>query len=121
MLGQSTYSRAITANVAEIERRLRELERNLERAGGRTAASASAAADEMRDSVASALSSLVERFRGSADSLSRETAKLGDTAAKVGSDTLRRLSQEVEHRPLVVLAVAVGVGFLMGVVSSQRR
>jgi hypothetical protein len=36
-------------------------------------------------------------------------------AAKLGNDALRRLSNEVEHRPLVTLAVAVGVGILVGI------
>jgi ElaB/YqjD/DUF883 family membrane-anchored ribosome-binding protein len=112
---QSTYSRAVAANVAEIERRLHALERNLERVGSRTAASATATADELRDGIASTLASLIDRFRSSADTIGRDAAKLGDTATKAGSDALRRLSDEVEHRPLVVLAVAVGVGFLLGV------
>ncbi|HMF26015.1 MAG TPA: hypothetical protein VKG24_28370, partial [Pseudolabrys sp.] len=38
-------------------------------------------------------------------------------AAKLGNDALRRLSNEVEHRPLVTLAVAVGVGILVGLAS----
>jgi len=116
---QSTYSRAVAANVAEIERRLRDLERNLERVGSRTAASAGATADELRDNIASTLAGLLERFRGSADAFSRDAARFSDTATKAGSDALRRLSDEVEHRPLVVLGVAVGVGFLLGVVSRR--
>ena len=40
---------------------------------------------------------------------------MGNEAAKLGNDALRRLSSEVEHRPLVTLAVAVGVGMLIGV------
>jgi ElaB/YqjD/DUF883 family membrane-anchored ribosome-binding protein len=116
---QSTYSRAVAANVAEIERRLRELERNLERVGSRTAAGASATADELRDSIASTLAGLVDRVRGSADAFSRDAARFGDTATKAGNDALRRLTDEVEHRPLVMLAVAVGVGFLLGVASRR--
>ena len=41
MLGQSGYSRAISANVGEIERRLRSVERRLERAGSRATAAVS--------------------------------------------------------------------------------
>jgi ElaB/YqjD/DUF883 family membrane-anchored ribosome-binding protein len=53
------------------------------------------------------LSSIADRFRGGAHSM-------GDEAAKLGNDVLRRLSNEIEHRPLVTLAVAVGVGILVG-------
>ena len=37
MFSQSGYSRAMSADLAEIERRLRALEKRLERAGSRTA------------------------------------------------------------------------------------
>jgi ElaB/YqjD/DUF883 family membrane-anchored ribosome-binding protein len=31
-----------------------------------------------------------------------------------GNDTLRRLASEVAHRPWIALAVAIGVGILIG-------
>jgi ElaB/YqjD/DUF883 family membrane-anchored ribosome-binding protein len=99
MLGQSGYSRAMLPNVREIERRLRSLEQQLERVGGRTSGAGAA--------IAPVLSSIADRFRGGAHSMS-------DEAAKLGNDALRRLSNEVEHRPLVTLAVAIGVGILVG-------
>jgi hypothetical protein len=42
---------------------------------------------------------------------------MSDEAAKLSNDALHRLSYEVEHRPLVTLAVAVGVGILVGLAS----
>jgi hypothetical protein len=39
-------------------------------------------------------------------------AKFGGDAAQFGNDALGRLSKEVEHRPLLTLAVVVGVAFL---------
>ena len=48
-----------------------------------------------------------------------EAAKIGDVVAKLGNDALRRLSHEVEHRALVTLAVAIGVGILVGLVSHR--
>ena len=106
MFGQSGYSRTMSANVREIERRLRSMEERLERAGVRTSASAMATADHVGETVAAVLSSIADRFRGGAYSMS--------------DDALRRLSKEVEHRPLVTLAVAVGVGILVGLVSHRR-
>ena len=127
MFRQSGYSRAISADLGEIERRLRSLEQQLERVGSRTSASATQAADRVGEIIASALSGIAERFRGGANTFGDETAKigseaarLGNEAAKVGNDALRRLANEVEHRPLVTLAVAVGVGVLIGL-ASQRR
>ena len=123
MLGSLGYSRAASSDVGEIERRLRAIERRLERAGSRAAAGASQSADQVAEIIASALSSTAERFRGGANVLGDEAArigsKIGNEAAKLGDDALRRLSKEVERRPLVTLAVAVGVGILIGI--SSRR
>jgi ElaB/YqjD/DUF883 family membrane-anchored ribosome-binding protein len=110
----------MSANVGEIERRLRSVERRLERAGNRASANATNAADHVGDAVASALSSVADRFRGDGKIMSDEAVRLGNAAAKLGNDALRRLSKEVEHRPLVTLAVAVGVGFLVGLAGHRR-
>ena len=110
MLGQSGYSRAMLPNIREIERRLRSLEQQLERVGGRTSASTAEVAERAGAAIAPLLSSIADRFRGG-------THSMRDEAAKLGNDALRRLSNEVEHRPLVTLAVAVGVGILVGLAS----
>jgi len=120
MFPRSGYSRAISAEFGEIDQRLRALERQLERVGRRSAASAAQAAEGVGETVASALNGMAERLRGGANSMRDEAAKIGSEAAKLGNDALRRLSNEVEHRPLVTLAVAVGVGLLVGL-ASQRR
>ena len=49
-----------------------------------------------------------------------EAARLSGEAAKIGTDTLLRLSHEVEHRPLATIAVAVGVGILVGLMMNRR-
>ena len=116
MLGMSGNFRA---NGGEIERRLRSLEQRLERAGGRSSAMAAAPADQIGEAVASVLSGVVERFRGGANSMGDEASKFGSEAAKLGNDAMRRLSKEVAHRPLVTLAVAVGVGLLVGFASRR--
>jgi len=58
--------------------------------------------------------------QGKANSVRDEAAKIGSEAAKLGNHALRRLSSEVEHRPLVTLAVAIGVGILVGLASHHR-
>ncbi len=121
MFGQSSSSRAISADIGEIERRLRALEKHLQRMGNRTSTSAVQAADRISDTVATALSSMADRFRELRDSRGYdEAARLGNEAARLGNTALRRLSNEVEERPLVMLAVAIGVGILVGI-ATQRR
>jgi ElaB/YqjD/DUF883 family membrane-anchored ribosome-binding protein len=47
-----------------------------------------------------------------------EAARFG---AKVGNDALERVASEVEHRPLITLAVAIGVGILIGMAGGMAR
>jgi ElaB/YqjD/DUF883 family membrane-anchored ribosome-binding protein len=117
MSGASRYSRAISAEVGEIERRLRSLEKNLEKIGARASATATDTAQSLGDTVGSALLGWADRFRQSASTLGEQSAAVGKDTAKLGSDALSRLAGEVEQRPLVTLAVAVGVGILIGMVS----
>jgi hypothetical protein len=113
---------AFAANVAALEGRLRALESELERigrtAGRRTSAGLSTAGENVGDAIASAVTEIVDRFRSGRRLAGDEAARFGNEAAKLGAklgnDALRRVASEVEHRPLVILAVAVGVGILIG-------
>jgi ElaB/YqjD/DUF883 family membrane-anchored ribosome-binding protein len=111
-------SSAFATNVSAIENRLRSLENELERvgrtAGRRTSAGMSAAGDHVGDAIASAVTEIVDRFRSGRRLAGDEAVRFGSEAAKVGNDALRRMASEIEHRPLVILAVAVGVGLLIG-------
>ena len=132
MFRQSSHLSASAADVAEIERRMRALENQLERladsagrsvrdAAGRTSAGVAEAGDGIGAAVAAALGEITQRLRGSSRAASETTAKLGgeavrygNEAAKLGNDAVRRLVDEVERRPLMTLAVAAGVGLLVG-------
>ena len=120
MFQRSGYSRAISAQIGDIEQRLRTLERHLEAASSRSAATAAQAANHVGENVASALSSIAENLRGRANSMRDDVAKISGDAAKLGDQALRRLADEVEHRPLVTLGVAVAVGILVGLASHPR-
>jgi hypothetical protein len=93
VFGQFGNSRAMSANVVEIERRLRSLEQRLERASGRVPARAEHTADHLGEAIASALSSIADHFRADVGPMTDAT-KIGAAAAKVGNDALRRLSRE---------------------------
>jgi ElaB/YqjD/DUF883 family membrane-anchored ribosome-binding protein len=118
MFGQSRNSHVRLANVSEIDRRLRSIEQSLGRAGTHVASRAVGPADHITETVASALASLADRFHGL--SIGDDAAKFGNEAVKFGNDALRRVAKEVEHRPLVTLALALGVGLLVGVAYHRR-
>jgi hypothetical protein len=121
-------SSAFAPRIAIIEGHLRALEQELEKvgrkAGRRTSAAASAAGDQMGDAIAMVLSEMVGRFRSGRQLAGDEAARLGNEAVRIGTrignDTLQRIATEVEHRPLVTLAVAIGAGILIGFVGRRR-
>src|SRR5512140_1368026 len=98
MFGQSGYSRPMSANVREIERRLWSIEKRLERLRGRTSAGAVETAGHVGEIIAAVLSSVANRFRGGANLMGDDAAKFRSEAAKLGNDALRRVSKEVRHR-----------------------
>jgi|SRR5687767_3336767 hypothetical protein len=124
MARQSSYAREF----AEVERRMHHLEQRLDRLGSlasRTAASgvasAAQATERVSDALVTALGDLVDRFRGGARSVGSEASRFGQDAArfgheasKLGGEALRRVSSEVERRPLMMIGVAIGVGLLIG-------
>jgi len=120
-------SSAFANNISALEGRLRALESEIDRigrtAGRRTSAGMSAAGDHVSEVIAAAVTEILDRFRSGRRLAAGEAARLGDEAAKfgakIGNDALRRMAREVEHRPLITLAVAIGVGILIG--AAARR
>jgi ElaB/YqjD/DUF883 family membrane-anchored ribosome-binding protein len=103
-------------DVAEIEREISQLMRDLETRVGRlntlTRKGASHAASEASDFVSETLSETAERLRNGAHTVT-------DEAARMGGDALRKIEDEIGHRPLLTLAIAAGIGFLAGM--ANRR
>lgn len=122
-------SSAFAPNIAAIEGRLHALEDELQRfsrkAGRRASAGMSTAADSVGEAVAAAVSEIVDRLRSSGRMAGDEAVRLGNDAARfgarVGNDALRRVADEVEQRPLVTIAVAIGIGILIGMASTKGR
>jgi ElaB/YqjD/DUF883 family membrane-anchored ribosome-binding protein len=114
----------MTADIADVERRIAALEKRLTHAAGRGSSSRlagmSPATDRIGEVVASALADVADRFRGGARAVGSEAGYIGQEAARLGNDAIRRLSNEVEHRPLMLLAIAAGVGFLAGIAGRRH-
>jgi ElaB/YqjD/DUF883 family membrane-anchored ribosome-binding protein len=121
MLGSSRYIRAISAQAGEIEQRLLALEKRLENVGTRASTNARDTAENLGDAIASALSGWADRFRQGASTVGDQSAALGKDAAKLGTVALNRIADETGRRPLFALAVAVGVGILIGMAARNSR
>ncbi len=72
----------------------------------------SRATDQVGHMVADGLTDFAHRVRDRSDSLTG--------VAKLGTSALRRVSEEIERRPFVTVALALGLGFLAGMAGSTR-
>ncbi len=115
----SAYS-AQRERAADLDRTLRDLEQRLVRLSRAASRGTPGAVDRVSDTIVTALSDIADRFRGKTQTTGREAAQLADDALRLGNDALRKLTREVEHRPLLMLAVAVGVGALVVGLLSRR-
>jgi len=105
------------ARAADVDRLLDDVERRLTRLSNMLPSVASAPkVDRMSDSIASALNDIADRFGSRARSVSKDAGRIGERvtadAMQFGDDALRRVARKVEHRPLVTLAIALGIGAL---------
>ena len=102
--------------IAAIEDLMEDLEKRLRRLSTTAKTVASGASSDVGDFVSEALSGIMERVRDSASGVSKSVA---DEATKIGADAFKKITDEVEHRPLLMLGIAAGIGFLAGL--ANRR
>jgi ElaB/YqjD/DUF883 family membrane-anchored ribosome-binding protein len=103
------------AEVARLEQMIEDLEQRLHKLNGVGRSEAAGTSNDINDFVSEALAGIMERVRDKTDSMTEQVA---DRATKVGADAFKRVIEEVENYPLATLAVAAGIGFLLG---SARR
>ena len=107
---------AAAEEIAAIEDLMSDLEKRLRRLSGTARRETAGASSDVRDFVGEALDRIMSRVR---DSASNMTSSVADEATRVGSDAFKKLTDEVENRPLMMLAIAAGIGFLAGL--ANRR
>jgi ElaB/YqjD/DUF883 family membrane-anchored ribosome-binding protein len=109
-------------SVAAIQKHLGAVEKELERigriAGRQTSTAAATASDQIGDAISTILNEMMDRFRKGGQAAGDQAGRLGnqalDLGARYGSDALQRVADEAEQRPLVTIAVALGIGILIG-------
>lgn len=89
----------------EVGQLVQDIENRLGRLNSLTRRGASHAMDGMHDLAYGAVAGLSDRMRKSAR---------GGEAASIGSGAFNRVVHEIEKRPLLTLAIAVGLGIAAG-------
>ena len=120
-------SREFNPHVSAIAGHLRAIEKELggigQSAGRRASSSASAAGSQIADAIGPILNEIIDRFGRGQRMASDEAVSFGNEAAKmgarVGGDVAARIANQARSRPLFTLAVAVGVGLLIGIAGRQ--
>ena len=113
------------ARAADLDRLLDDLEGRLSRLSRMLPSVASPAkVDRVSDMIASALNDIADRFGSRARSVSKDAGRMSERltadAIHFGDDALRKVAREVEERPLVTLAIAVGIGALAAGLLARR-
>jgi ElaB/YqjD/DUF883 family membrane-anchored ribosome-binding protein len=92
-------------------------------AGRRGADSAAEAGNQIVEAITPILNDIAARFRRGQRAAVEGASGLGDQAvqlsSRVGSQAVARLTDQTQQRPLVMLAVAIGIGILIGAASRR--
>jgi ElaB/YqjD/DUF883 family membrane-anchored ribosome-binding protein len=105
---------ATADEVAAIENLVSDLERRLQRLSNLSRSArgeVSGAGGDVKDFVSEALSGIMERIREGTVNAGQSAL---DEVAHASGDAVKKLGEEVEQRPLMMLAIAAGIGFLVG-------
>lgn len=111
MSTRSKVSASTAEEIAAIQELMSDLEKRLHRLSGHAKREVSGGAGEISDFVNDALAGIMDRVRDGAHSVSDSAT---DKVANIGSEAIKKVTSEVENRPLTMLAIAAGVGFLYG-------
>ena len=108
---------ATSLDLSEIGRLLHDLERGLAQLAAFVSANAREASSGVPERISETLSDISERVR---TSLRHNARTVGGEASRMGTTVWHRIEDEVAHRPLVALAIAAGIGFLIGALNRRE-
>lgn len=99
------------AEIARIEGLIDDLENRLRRLNNSAHDEAAGASNDINQFIGAAVEGMMDRVRDRANSFTEQAA---NSASKAGIDAYKRVIDEAEQYPLATLAVAAGIGFLLG-------
>ena len=117
MMSTRAAKSTATEEIAAIEELMSDLEKRLSRLSTNARGEAAGATGDVRDFVSESLNNIMARVRESAANMTQSVA---DETSRVGTDAFNRVVEEVEHRPLLMLGLAAGIGFLAGLGSRRH-
>jgi len=111
MAGKTTKRRALSDATSDVQQDLQALREDLgtlaEEVAGLMSSSGGQALDEVKDRI--------RRIRTSLDDLVSDAGTRGRDALREAGDTVSTAIEEsLKERPITTLALAVGIGFLLG-------
>jgi ElaB/YqjD/DUF883 family membrane-anchored ribosome-binding protein len=110
----------VGAMQAEIRHLAGDLQERLARLNGISRQGAAHAGEGVQDFIANTLDSLTSKAVSQLTSrVQNRASDLSDEAARMGNKAVKRVSREIDRRPLLTLAIAAGVGYLAGM--AMRR
>jgi hypothetical protein len=105
-------------DIAAIEGLMGDLETRLRRLNTKAQTEDPGASGDIRQFVTEALASIAAGLREGEGADGATPSVTGD-AARIGGDAIKKIWNELEQRPLVTLAVAVGLGYLVGLIGRR--
>ncbi len=110
-VGKHMVADDIAAMRAEVDDMMAMLETKIADLNRMTKQSATHAAEGAGDAMRNAITGLTGRIAGRMES---DAKSASDEVARFGNSALRRIASEIDHRPLLTLAIAAGIGFIAG-------
>ncbi len=97
--------------IAGIQALMSDLEKRLHRLSAAAERECSGGSAEINEFVNDTLNGIMGRIGDGAHSVSQSVA---DKVAHLGGDAVKKIANEMEQRPLTMLAIATGIGFIFG-------
>jgi ElaB/YqjD/DUF883 family membrane-anchored ribosome-binding protein len=102
-----------------------EVERAVSSAGANGAGEAGSTLSNLADTAAARLEALLgraeEKARGFAEALGVDAADLGEDALGKGREVVDQAGLQVKENPIAALFIALGFGFILGVIFGPGR
>ena len=107
---------AAAEEIAAIQDLMSDLEKRLSRLTGSAKREAAGASGDVGDFVSDALEGIMRRVR---DGSAEAKESIAEDVTRFGVDAIKKMANEVEKRPLIMLGIAAGIGLLAGMMNKR--